>query len=138
MNKPSPVLAIGVAVVIVLQILILANRKDACVTTEKSTAVTDAKTVKKNTKTVVTKKPDGTVRTETSVTESTGTKRKTEQKQVEDVRKNHAQVLIGSSLKDFGVPVYGLSYQREIIGPVSVGAFGLTNGTVGLSLGVTF
>lgn len=133
-EKPVP---IGIAAIIALQVLLLAGKgKDQ--PKDVATSVTDAKTVKKKTKTVVTKRPDGTTRTETSVTESTGTKRKTEQKETEVVRKNHVQALIGTSVKDFGVPVYGLSYQREVFSQVSVGAFGLTNGTVGVSLGVSF
>lgn len=36
------------------------------------------------------------------------------------------------------VPAYGISVSRELIGPITVGAFGLTNGTIGVSLGVNF
>lgn len=35
-------------------------------------------------------------------------------------------------------PLYGVSVTRELIGPVTIGVFGLTNGTVGLSLGLNF
>lgn len=35
-------------------------------------------------------------------------------------------------------PVYGVSVTREVLGPITVGAFGLTNGVVGISLGVSF
>jgi hypothetical protein len=34
--------------------------------------------------------------------------------------------------------MYGISVHREFIGPITLGAFGLTNGTVGLSIGVNF
>jgi len=35
-------------------------------------------------------------------------------------------------------PVYGISASKEFIGPITLGAFGLTNGTIGLSIGVNF
>lgn len=34
--------------------------------------------------------------------------------------------------------VYGASISKPILGPISFGAFGLTNGTVGVSLGLKF
>lgn len=36
------------------------------------------------------------------------------------------------------VPTYGISANKELIGPITVGAFGLTNGTIGVSLGINF
>ena len=42
---------------------------------------------------------------------------------------------------DFGgtfKPAYGVSVSKEFIGPITVGAFGLTNGVIGLSLGLNF
>lgn len=35
-------------------------------------------------------------------------------------------------------PTYGVSISKEIVGPITVGLFGLTNSTVGLSLGINF
>lgn len=35
-------------------------------------------------------------------------------------------------------PLYGISVSKELLGPITVGAFGLTNGTIGLSLGINF
>lgn len=35
-------------------------------------------------------------------------------------------------------PLYGVSVSKEVIGQITVGAFGLTNGTLGLSLGLNF
>ena len=46
--------------------------------------------------------------------------------------------LVGTSIHSFGTPVYGLSAQKELLGPVIIGAFGLTNGTVGVSIGLNF
>lgn len=43
---------------------------------------------------------------------------------------------------DFGkgllAPTYGLSVTKEVLGPITVGAFGLMNGTVGVSVGLDF
>lgn len=36
------------------------------------------------------------------------------------------------------VPVYGISVSKEFLGPITVGAFGLTSGTIGLSVGINF
>lgn len=35
-------------------------------------------------------------------------------------------------------PVYGLSVSKNFIGPITVGAFGLTNRTIGISVGLNF
>lgn len=37
-----------------------------------------------------------------------------------------------------GQPVYGASVSKELLGPITVGAYGLTNGVVGLSIGINF
>ncbi len=47
-------------------------------------------------------------------------------------------VLVGSETKWPLVPVYGAQAERRLFGPVVVGAWGLTNGTVGLSAGLEF
>ncbi len=36
------------------------------------------------------------------------------------------------------VPTYGAQVQRQILGPINIGAFGLTNGTIGVSVGISF
>jgi hypothetical protein len=40
--------------------------------------------------------------------------------------------------KSLPTPTYGLSFQKEFIGPITVGAFGLMNGVVGVSIGLDF
>lgn len=35
-------------------------------------------------------------------------------------------------------PAYGISANKELLGPLTVGAFGLTNGVLGVSVGVNF
>lgn len=46
--------------------------------------------------------------------------------------------LAGLSFDGTFKPAYGASVSKELIGPLIVGAFGLTNGTIGLSLGLNF
>lgn len=36
------------------------------------------------------------------------------------------------------IPIYGISLSKEVFGPFTAGAFGLTNGIVGLSAGINF
>lgn len=48
-------------------------------------------------------------------------------------------VLAATSQKShFGQLDYGVSATKELIGPVTVGAFGLTSGVVGASIGINF
>ena len=35
-------------------------------------------------------------------------------------------------------PVYGTAVTKQILGPVTIGAFGMSNGVVGLSVGISF
>lgn len=46
--------------------------------------------------------------------------------------------LVGTGLFNGLAPVYGASISKEFIGPVTLGLFGLTNGIVGVSLGLNF
>ncbi len=111
-------------------------------TKENAQTMTDKKTTKKQKKKKVTEKPDGTKITEETVTESTGetetVKTETREKIETKGPKTSVQVLAGFDLHKTPTPVYGVAAQRELIGPVSIGAFGLTNGTVGVTLGVSF
>ena len=103
---------------------------------------------KETTKTTVTR-PDGT--TETKETTVTDTKKKTETEVVTDRRvstekevtfdskKVTISLMLGSTLTSpFMPPVYGLSATKPILGPLTVGGWGLSTGVFGLSLGVTF
>jgi hypothetical protein len=36
------------------------------------------------------------------------------------------------------LPTYGLSVTKPVLGPLTIGAFGLMNGTIGVSVGVNF
>lgn len=52
-------------------------------------------------------------------------------------RKTNVSALVAvDSLKL--TPTYGIGVTHELIGPITIGAFGLTNGVVGLSIGISF
>lgn len=46
--------------------------------------------------------------------------------------------LLGGYNLNNNTPTYGLSVTKPVLGPVTIGAFGLNNGTVGASVGLTF
>lgn len=113
----------------------------------KITKTEDIKKVEdKNTHTKVTmtetKKPDGTdVKVTVSdevandvITINQDTKTQT---MVSSKSKTNISVLVGTDMTRF-IPVYGISVNKEIFGPVTVGAFGLMNGVVGASVGISF
>jgi len=50
----------------------------------------------------------------------------------------NVSALVGTDSIRYPTPVYGLSISKELIGPVTLGLWGLTNGTVGVSVGVNF
>jgi hypothetical protein len=39
---------------------------------------------------------------------------------------------------DNWTPYYGVSVSKQVLGPITVGGFGLTNGTLGISIGINF
>lgn len=92
---------------------------------------------------------------EREITRPDGTKEKeriTEDKSQESTKKEKdtkESTLIANKKPDWRVNglaalnndrnvVYGLQVERRILGPISVGAFGLTDTTVGLSVGLEF
>lgn len=102
--------------------------------------------VKVQTKTRKETKPDGTRVEETTVTK-TDTDVKTAGSKTSDVEavtvqkfKQHDWSVRGMAGWDFsrGVVVYGAGVDRRVVGPVSIGAWGLSSGVVGVSVGVTF
>lgn len=50
----------------------------------------------------------------------------------------HVGALVGMDVHKGLIPIYGASLDRRILGPVTVGGFGLTNGTIGVSIGLSF
>jgi hypothetical protein len=95
--------------------------------------------------------PDGTktIVTKTELTDDT--KKKTDTKDVtsdtinttvsKEVTRGSSPVtlslLAGAQLTGF-TPVYGGSISKEVLGPITLGAFYLSNTTAGLSVGLTF
>lgn len=108
---------------------------------------TDKEQHLETTKTTVTK-PDGT--TETTEKVVVDTKKKTDldvtkEKDVSTEKtvtfqtsKVTISLMVGSELSLPLVPVYGLSVTKPIMGPITVGAWGLSNRVFGVSAGLTF
>ncbi len=107
----------------------------------------------RHTDTVITetRKPDGTVekRTEIKAETQTVTERSRQEtdvaSQVSDIKTEktrqasqvHLSALAGFSVHDLTAPVYGGSVSKEVLGPISVGFWGLSSGVVGASVGVS-
>lgn len=114
------------------------------------TESTDKRLHKKIKKTIV-KKPDGTTESSTTITYDSDDKKDTKQSdqlaksvdEKKEVTKQGSPVTI-SALAGVNVTspssgiVYGASVTKPILGPVTVGGFGLSNGTAGGSVGLTF
>lgn len=108
------------------------------------TQTSDSETTKsdhKETTTVTEKSPDGTEKTTTTIVED---KDKTSSKTKTDItvannKLYNISVMGGYDLgnKDYR-QIWGVSASKEFLGHISVGAWGMTNGTAGLSLGVDF
>ncbi len=88
---------------------------------------------------ITVKKPDGSSTTTETIDSKLKTKTDT-LTQIPTVNKPRVNIsaIIAEDLKNKTVPAYGLSFTKEFIGPITLGAFGLTNGTIGLSIGVNF
>ena len=95
---------------------------------------------------VYTKDPKGQPVVTETITNDTETKTKdiekvTEQDTKDSIPPKRNQWAVSGL---FGLPApgntpsYGLHVTKEVLGPITVGAFGMTNGTLGLSIGVTF
>lgn len=97
----------------------------------------------KETTTVTTEKPDGTKTTETKTTEDTTNHRTSDTTKTSD--SDTTKTYGGSKTGIYalgglsgGIPTYGLAVTRQLLGPISVGGWALTNGTIGVSLGLEF
>ena len=94
-------------------------------------------------------RPDGTKETETKVVEETHTelKKQSDSAKTSDDLKEVTRGTGKLSIAALGAlnvreltspPVFGVHVQRSILGPITVGAFGFSNGIAGVSLGLTF
>jgi hypothetical protein len=137
--------------------------KEKIVEVEKKIYVKDEtkkenKDKKKRTVIIRITKPDGTIEERTEIVEEDNsiiaidTKEKSEEKKKTEKEKLKEKIvknkkpdwmisaLASSNMKDIKSlqPDYGISVQRRILGPVYLGAFGITNKQVGLSVGFQF
>ena len=140
---------IGIVVVSLL-VAFAAGRYSAHAPAVKTTSVAVVDTAIDTTrethkKTVITKSPNG-IET-TTITENTDVL--SEKRQDETLKTSttvtparvgtlNLSALAGVRTTDRFLPVYGLSVSKEIIGPVTAGLWGLTSGTVGVSVGINF
>ena len=95
-----------------------------------------------------TDKPDGTKVKTTIISDNRNTKitdKKTDDTTTtttKEIDRSTSKVTISAlaamNVTKFGLPIYGASVTKSILGPITVGAFGLQNGTVGMSLGLSF
>lgn len=107
----------------------------------------------KTTTTTETTRPDGTKTTTTTATEDTSVHKETSKSDTtesdktsetsKEVTRSSDKVTIsalaGVNLTSLASPpVYGASASRAILGPIAAGIFGLTNGTLGCSIGIQF
>lgn len=83
-----------------------------------------------------TKKPDGTTNTTTTTTEDKkqAATHNESKPVVQSTTSIHALAGMDVNFK----PVYGLEVSKQLLGPIEVGAWGMTNGTIGISVGVRF
>jgi len=81
-------------------------------------------------------RPDGTKEKETTVTDKTKTEQKSETTVQNKLHDWRASGMVGIGVN--AMPMYGVSIERRIISNVFVGAWGLTNATVGVSVGLEF
>lgn len=112
------------------------------------------KKVHKETTTTTTTKPDGSKESKTTVVEDSDFKKDTTIVKNEDdakfsdskteITKTGSRLNISAlagapvSLHGLGNFTYGLHISRDLIGPVSVGLFGMSDGVAGISIGLTF
>lgn len=108
----------------------------------KSVDSTDT-TIKTTTTTTTTKDKEGKETTTTKTDTITAIK----EKEVIKSNKNETEVskrallnvsLLGAITQNESKPIYGISVSKSFIGPITMGAFGLTNGIFGISIGLNF
>lgn len=93
----------------------------------------------------ITKKPGGEEVTTTTTTKDSDThiddNKRTDEvisKITDNKPKVNLSLLVATRAELPIIPIYGLFISKDLFGPISVGAFALTNATFGLSVGVNF
>lgn len=106
----------------------------------------------KETKVVEITHPDGTKEKTTQTVEDSQSTKKTDQSVTDNTQKSTEEVkeityatakvtisaLAGLNVSSLSLPVYGASVTKPILGPITVGLWGLSNSTIGGSIGLTF
>lgn len=125
---------------------------------EDKKSTTDKETDKHEHKKTTTReitKPDGTKETDTTTETDTDVNRTTKNttsdvsssasKTTEEITRGHSRLTISAlgatrvnNLSGPFTPAYGGMIQRDMIGPVNMGAFGLSDGTCGVAVGLSF
>jgi hypothetical protein len=87
-------------------------------------------------------RPDGTVERERIEIDRSQYEREQKKDEVSKTettkRANYrAAAIVGADFRSLQ-PVYGASIDARVFGPVSVGAWGMTNGTAGITVGIEF
>ncbi len=122
---------LGIAFIASLAIAYIAGHKSISNNKTDTTETDHTKT------TIITiKEPNGTTKTTTTIDD----KKNKDTISIIPIKtqKTNISAIIAEDFKHKDIPLYGISFTREFIGPVTLGAFGLTNGTIGLSVGVSF
>jgi hypothetical protein len=105
---------------------------------------TQNKEVEKHKTTTIVEKerPDGTKEKKTVVEEDSEKRSEKSSKQIEEIVGSSSRVtvsaLAGIALGSLDGVHYGASVSKPILGPIALGAFYLTPGIVGASIGLTF
>jgi hypothetical protein len=117
-------------------------------TTTSDTQIEDQSLTKIHTVIVTLEKPNGdkqtteiiddnTIKNDKKDEESTN-KTQTEKTQGEGNTKYNLSVFAVTSVKKLEEPNYGLEVSKEILGPITMGVFGINNGQIGVSIGINF
>lgn len=138
-----------------LVVAFAAGRYSTTVTTKTETKVDKVEEKKKDVKkekhkkttTVTVEKPDGSKETTSTTTEDTNTDAKTitDAHSVSDSKTETTRgdnkvsfSLLGGLDLTTGKPIFGGSLSKPVLGPLTLGIFGLSNGSAGFSLGLNF
>lgn len=110
-------------------------------TVDKSTQDVKETDTNAQVKTVIVEKKekDGTIETTTTTTKDVVSVSKEDKTQTIAPTKSlyNVQAIIATDFKSVQ-PIYGVSASKQFLGPVSLGVFGLTNKTIGVTIGITF
>lgn len=114
---------------------------------EKKTSESD-KNKHKETTIIEVAKPDGTKETTTKTVEDTDSKKSTTDEtakssdQTKEVTREGSRLsisaLAGTDVTNWAAgPIYGAHVSKDLLGPISIGVWGLTNKTGGISIGLS-